>query len=94
MKMLLARGERVSSQDSKGRQPIHCAAMRGNPDSVSFLLQNGAVIEALEGESNLTPLLTAAQGGNSTCGAFLIHRGASVNALSSQKRTVLEMAIK
>jgi hypothetical protein len=70
MEMLVTRGERVSSQDRYGLEPVHYAAQFGTPASIACLLENGADIEAAECWHQFTPLLVASHSGNTCSGVM------------------------
>jgi ankyrin repeat protein len=79
-KVLVDRG---AEMDAKGYQfqgtPLHITVRNDDIDAVSFLLNNGAKIDAVDYEWN-TPLNIAAGEGNLYAVNYLLSRGAHVNA--------------
>ena len=70
---------------------MHWAAQGGHIDTVQFLLEQGAAIEAKD-QWHCTPLHRAAQNGHTATAAFLLDRGADLEAKSLSKRTPLHLA--
>jgi hypothetical protein len=60
-----------------GQSALHWAAAKGHTKAVKWLLDNGAIIDAKNGNSS-TPLHAAAAAGHSEAVLYLLERGASV----------------
>ena len=80
MKRLLEQGVDVNCRSSGlGETALHCAAQMGSVRTVSFLLDHGADIDALDG-LNLTPLAVACLKGKkmgSAVAILLLEKGAN-----------------
>jgi len=78
--------------DARGSMPIHLAALAGNVETVKWLLDNGAKIDARSGK-NETPLQMAASKGNVDVIRYLRKQGANVNVKDNNGFTPLHWAI-
>lgn len=68
----------INVRDSKGRTPLHWAAVRGDENAITLLLDHGAKINAQD-EKQATPLLLAASSGTDRTLKLLILAGANVH---------------
>ena len=68
--------------------PIHWAAISGNPQTLAFLLDNNATIFP----NFFSPLLLAARYGRLPCVAVLVESGIDINAVDQAGRTALHLA--
>lgn len=66
----------VNQRNVFGERPIHVAAWKGDPEDISWLLENGAEINQL-GEFQMTPLHYAYMRGKLDNVEILIERGAN-----------------
>ena len=83
--------------DRKGRRhlsftPLCCAAVNGNVDILSCLIENGADVNA-RGDNHFTPLLLACTCGHVNAVTFLIAHGADVSLKSIDGMTALHHAL-
>jgi len=76
LQLLVERGFSVEGESSWGR-PLQLAAQCNDTESISFLLDHGANIEARGGEYAFTPLLAAAYVGSNDSIKLLLKRGAN-----------------
>ena len=78
---LLEHGANVMAQDGDGFTPLHLAVFRGNEQSTSILLGNGAAASVcVPSGAGLTPIHLAVQNGHVPLVQLLIKHGADVNA--------------
>ncbi|KAK1139469.1 M-phase phosphoprotein 8 [Aspergillus melleus] len=78
---LLEHGANVMAQDGDGFTPLHLAVFRGNEQSTSTLLGNGAAASVcVPSGAGLTPIHLAVQNGHVPLVQLLIKHGADVNA--------------
>lgn len=73
-------------------RPVHWAALSGNIEVVTLLLDNGAEIDAVDAQG-LTALHWAAWQGQPEVARLLVGRGASVDLVSVAGNTALDRAI-
>jgi ankyrin repeat protein len=73
-------------------RPIHWAALSGNLDVVTLLLDNGAMIDAVDAQG-LTALHWAAWQGRPEVARLLVDQGAAVDVISAAGNTALDRAI-
>jgi ankyrin repeat protein len=96
LKRALGRSKRrVDALSSDGFAPLHLAAYFGQADTVAFLLDRGADIEARSTNELLpgvTPLHSAAAGGHTDVALLLLDRGADPNAAQPGGWTPLHQA--
>ncbi|KOO29919.1 hypothetical protein Ctob_014476 [Chrysochromulina tobinii] len=70
-----------------GQTALHWAAAKGHTKAVKWLLDNGAIIDAKNGNSS-TPLHAAAAAGHSEAVLYLLERGASVTERDDDGKSV------
>ncbi|MBC6404098.1 MAG: ankyrin repeat domain-containing protein [Hyphomonadaceae bacterium] len=87
----LAAGAEVEARTEGGETPLHLAALGGNAETVTALVDAGADVEARE-EDNRTPLHVAAAGGTAETVTALVKAGADVEAREEDNRTPLHWA--
>lgn len=82
VQLLLERGFSVNEHRSTPNQEaaLHNAARNNNTAAITFLLDHGADIEAVQGGYEFTPLLAAAYSGSNDAIKTLIERGADPKA--------------
>lgn len=73
-------------------RPVHWAALSGNIEVVTLLLDNGAEVDAVDAQG-LTALHWAAWQGQPEVARLLVGRGASVDLVSVAGNTALDRAI-
>ncbi|KAJ9444878.1 Ankyrin repeat and KH domain-containing protein mask [Diplonema papillatum] len=79
IKCLVSLGASVNVKDSKGRTPLHQAAMLGRTEAASVLLQLGADIHARDFDG-CSPLYLALASNKTSTARALVQGGADVNA--------------
>ena len=79
-------------RDKDGSTPLHCAAWKGHPQLVEYLLDVGADINDHNenGHWGTTPLHAAAHGNQKKVAEVLLSRGADVNAGNLSGKTPLQ----
>lgn len=82
----------LSCTDAQKMTPLHCAAMFDYPDVVSYLIEEGADINALDREHR-SPLLLAASRGAWKTVLTLIRLGAEIAIKDVNSRNVLHLVI-
>jgi ankyrin repeat protein len=88
----LAKGARLEARGENGDSPLHDAALGGNPEVITLLLDHGAAIDAPDGESGATPLMIAASLGRAGAVAILLRRGANPLLRDHAGHTALDRA--
>jgi ankyrin repeat protein len=63
--------------------PLHVAALNGRIEAARWLLDNGANLEAHDGEFHVTPVVWANERGHVEMVRFLLQRGAALNEWSA-----------
>ncbi len=90
---LLYKGGKMNEcKDSGGLSPLHKAAQNGHLSIVTWLVENGANIDAQAGNGS-TPLMKSAQYNRADILAWLIDKGADVTARTKQGHTVKDYAL-
>jgi len=79
------------SNNELAPQPIHWACVNGHIVTVDILLQNGALIDAMDNRS-CTPLIIAAQYGKTMLAGYLIGKGARKDLTDVDGDTALHWA--
>ncbi|XP_017840949.2 LOW QUALITY PROTEIN: transient receptor potential cation channel subfamily A member 1 [Drosophila busckii] len=82
----------LSCTDVQKMTPLHCASMFDHPDIVSYLVNEGAEINALDKEHRSPLLLAASRSGWKTV-HLLIRLGASISVKDAAARNVLHFVI-
>ncbi|KAH8415460.1 hypothetical protein KR222_000199 [Zaprionus bogoriensis] len=82
----------LSCTDVQKMTPLHCASMFDHPDIVSYLVAEGAEINALDKEHRSPLLLAASRSGWKTV-HLLIRLGASIDVKDAAARNVLHFVI-
>ncbi|XP_002046790.3 transient receptor potential cation channel subfamily A member 1 isoform X1 [Drosophila virilis] len=82
----------LSCTDVQKMTPLHCASMFDHPDIVSYLVNEGAEINALDKEHRSPLLLAASRSGWKTV-HLLIRLGASIDVKDAAARNVLHFVI-
>lgn len=86
-------GQDLEVEDGKGQTPLHCAALFGHADVVTFLLQRGADPDATNGLGE-TPLFIAARRDFEPCVRALVEKGkAKLEKRNNQDVTPLGQAL-
>ncbi|KAK7066886.1 Transient receptor putative cation channel subfamily A member 1 [Halocaridina rubra] len=78
--------------DAQGMNPLHCAAMFDHPELVSYLLEEGAMVDHLDKENRSALLLAAAHGGWRTVD-ILLKYGANPAVRDSNSKNLLHIVI-
>jgi ankyrin repeat protein len=92
VRILLESGAGPNERNRSNWTPLHCVAMRGQPEVARLLVLHGADLEAAD-TLNETPLITACRFANAKMVPALIELGASVNHVAREKHTALWYAI-
>lgn len=89
--LLAADAALVTTRDSDGSTPLHCAAWKGHAAVCAMLLDHGADVNARNANDHWgdTPLHAAAHGNQRAVAELLLARGADLNALNPAGRTPL-----
>uniref|UniRef100_A0AAU7YKV9 Ankyrin repeat domain-containing protein n=3 Tax=unclassified Wolbachia TaxID=2640676 RepID=A0AAU7YKV9_9RICK len=88
-KGLIAQGANIDTNDKNGNTLLYSAAEIGDLNLVKLLLDNGANIEAKNGEYQATPLHGAVENYRIDVVKLLLNRGANVNAEDKDNWTPL-----
>ncbi len=83
----------VNTENRREERPLHTAARVGDLDTVKFLLEHGAYIDAPD-IYDKQPLHTAAEYGHSDVLKYLIEHGADANAKDGNDDTPLYHALR
>ncbi|WP_265035252.1 MULTISPECIES: ankyrin repeat domain-containing protein [unclassified Wolbachia] len=89
---LVAQGANIDTNDKNGNTLLYSAAEIGDLNLVKLLLDNGANIEAKNGEYQATPLHGAVENYRIDVVKLLLNRGANVNAEDKDNWTPLHYA--
>jgi ankyrin repeat protein len=92
VQLLLDHGALVTAQNQNGGTPLHDAALGGNADVVTLLLDHGSVIDERELDSGATPLMMAASMGRLEVVKLLLQRGANRQLRDKAGHTALDRA--
>jgi hypothetical protein len=95
VQVLLARGASVNTADKWGITPLHSAVLAGNDHITLMLLENGACIDQVDTECEVTALQCAALLGNHEIAGLLLNHGANIDANSpaSMRMTAVQFAV-
>ncbi|MFZ4054877.1 MAG: ankyrin repeat domain-containing protein [Polynucleobacter sp.] len=77
--------------NQSGWTPLHYAATTGQTEIVSYLIEQGAQVNALS-ESNTTPLMMAVRSGNIETVSVLLKNGADLQIVNNQGFTAIDVA--
>ena len=92
-KILNLEPQAAEQYDSRGRNFLHTAILKGDLESVLFLISIKVNVHSKTQDQNgLTPLLLAVQKGHSMMVRNLILAGASVHDTTPSKQTALQLA--
>lgn len=93
IQLLLERGVNVNQGDSRAGRftALHCAAERGQDQTVRFLIERGADLN-VNGFFGITPLHEAVRRGHSKVVQLLLSRGANAGIADYQGMTPLKIA--
>jgi hypothetical protein len=94
VRTLLTDGNDINAGNRNGETPLHLAAEQGNSDIVKILLEQGAMVDAVETAAGYTPLHYAARQGHSDLCDLLIRFGADPDALTENLDSPLHLAIE
>ncbi|XP_047336713.1 protein VAPYRIN-LIKE-like [Impatiens glandulifera] len=84
----------LNSVDSKGRTPLHAAAIHGRVDIIKTLISHGADTDAMDGKG-WTPLHCTAAEGHTEAAKILINNSwISKHAITSDGKTAFALAIE
>ena len=81
----------VDAIDEEGNTALHCASYRGRVEVISYLLDQGANINA-KGDFGITPLFDACEKGHLEVVELLLSKGADPTICSNGSRTAIMMA--
>jgi len=88
----IKRGANVNAKSRRsGETPLHLATEKGYKGMAFMLIEEGAMVNAQDGECN-TPLHVAAQAASSRLAQLLIDRGAKVDLTNSDGESPLHLA--
>ena len=79
--------------NTPGWTPTIYAAFNGHDPVVSYLLDNGALIDA-QADNGFTALIAAARGGHEAVVALLLKKGANPNLKSDAGETAMDFALR
>ncbi|MHC9544834.1 MAG: ankyrin repeat domain-containing protein [Vulcanimicrobiota bacterium] len=88
--LLIHRGQNVNSKDWIGQTPLYYAVRNNNEEMVKFLLDNGAIIDAIDNDGN-TPLASTY---SLKMIKLLVEGGADINVKSAYGDTALFKVIQ
>ena len=88
----LAAGASANASEN-GSTPLSYAAARGQRETVSFLLDGGASVSAVDNGFGRTPLHWAAYYGHTETASLLLERGADLDAQDKDGFTPLHVAV-
>lgn len=88
--LLIHRGQNVNSKDWIGQTPLYYAVRNNNEEMVKFLLDKGAIIDALDNDS----ITSLASTYSLKMIKLLVERGADINVKSDNGDTALFKAIQ
>ena len=92
LRQLVADGANVNLTNRLGMTPLMVAAQWNRPGIVSFLLSNGADVQAQEHSSGCNALMFACLSGNPEVVRLVLKHGAPVNSTNFNGRTALMTA--
>jgi ankyrin repeat protein len=81
----------INSEDYMGETALHIASKNNQEETIQYLLDNGANINALDGGIN-TALHSAAFNGRITAIKCLLKNPIDINAMNADKQTALDIA--
>ncbi|GAM38990.1 hypothetical protein TCE0_034r10167 [Talaromyces pinophilus] len=90
--LLSANAALFMAQDERGWTPLHSAAYTGQVNSILFLVQHDAPVDALD-SSERSPLMIAADEGHTEAVKQLLNLGADVNLSSEKAQCPLNQAL-
>ncbi len=95
VQLLIEKGAEINqfSKNAWQVQPLHSAVASRSLETVTYLLQQGADINAQQ-QHGFTPLHTAAQHGDADMIKLLLEHKADINAVTSEGETAMDIALK
>lgn len=94
VRTLLTDGSTINAGNHNGQTSLHLATELGNSGIVKTLLEQGAMVDAVETATGYTPLHYAAGQGHTELCELLIRFGADPDALTENLDSPLHLAIK
>lgn len=94
VRTLLTDASDINTGNHLGQTPLHLAAEQGNSGVVKILLENGAMIDAVDTVAGYTPLHYAARQGHTDLCELLIRFGANPDALTGNQDSPMNLAIE
>lgn len=88
IKELLQLGVDINTRNHFGQSPLMIAAMLGNEQIVTLMLENGATLDVVDSKG-LTALMLAARNGQSSVADYLLSHGADVNIQDKRGLTAI-----
>ncbi|XP_069497094.1 B-cell lymphoma 3 protein [Ambystoma mexicanum] len=82
----------LETRNYEGFTPLHVAVSTSDPDIVSFLLNHGSDIDAVDIKSGRSPLIHAVENNSVEMVSLLIKNGANVNSQTYSGNTALHSA--
>jgi palmitoyltransferase ZDHHC13/17 len=92
VKELVSQGIDINAPDSETVTLLHWAAINNRRDIISFLLEKGAVVDAVGGELNATPLHWATRQGHLGACVQLLQAGADPTIRDTEGSSCIHIA--
>ncbi len=92
VKLLVKHGAEINAKGYYGRTALHYAAIHGDIEMASFLLENGADLNLRGDVFGFSPLFCAVNCQKAPMVEFLLEQGASVSLTDDSERTVMDIA--
>ncbi len=94
VKKLVKRGNSVNVKNAIGQTPLIVAAEKGNLEIATFLIDNGADINAQDGTLQEGPIHLALRGDNKRMLQLLLSKGADPNLAGDAQKTPILYAVE